>query len=43
MLIPLGGLVLALLVTLEGIYNGILLFAPQVQNELNQITNALTK
>ena len=43
MLIPLGGLVLALLVTLEGIYNGILLFAPQVQNELNQITNVLTK
>ena len=39
MLIPLGVLVLALLVTLEGLYNGILMFAPQVQKELNQIVN----
>lgn len=38
-LIPIGGIVIALLVTLEGLYSGILMFAPQVQNQLNQIVS----
>ena len=41
MLIPIGGLVIALLVTLEGIFNGILMFAPQIQGAMNEISTAL--